>query len=463
MRSRLAKIAYGFGNMGPPILFHAIGAYLLYFYIDIVRLDIRLVNLAFAISYGIWNAINDPLVGWLSDRTRTRWGRRKPYILFGTPIMLLFFFLVWSPPVGGKPLVISYNLEIFFYFAIVIALFDLFFTAVGVPYVSLFPEMFEDLKERTEVSAYRQVAAMIGCILGFGVTPIIAKSLAETFGTLGGWTGAAVIIGLIGSIAFWVSLLGSRERKEFSMAGTLPLIAAFKTTFTNFSFLTFVSAALMIAYIWSWLSAMVPFFTKYIIGATEAEMGYLFLAMFLTSVVFYPLWRAIALRLGSKRTLTIAVALFVIFVSPVLVVVNLAQALAMFLLLGIANSGVTLVREILLSDVIDEDELRTGVRREGNYFGVMAFIERFALVFVGGSTSLVLSTSGYVPDLVPQAPSTVLGMRIGIFVFPILALMLFLLAMRYYPLNKERVSELRGKLERLHREKAEQLGAAPGE
>lgn len=456
---RARKIAYGFGNIGPPILFHSIGAYLIYFYTDLVRLDTRLVGLAFAISYGVWNAINEPLVGWLSDRTRTRWGRRIPYILFGTPIMLLFFILVWSPPVGGKPLAMPYNLVIFFYFVLVIAFFDLFFTAVGVPYVSLFPEMFEELKERTEVSTYRQVAAMIGCILGFGGMSALAAALAGRFGTFIGWTGAAIILGLIGAVAFWVSLLGSRERREFIMEKALPLTAAFKATFTNFSFLTFVGAALMIGYIWSWLSAMVPFFTKYIIGATEAEMAYLFLAMFLTSILFYPLWRVIAHRLGSKRTLAIAVTLFVIFILPVLVVANLTQALVMFLLLGVANSGITLVREILLSDVIDEDELRTGVRREGNYFGVMAFIERFALVLIGGSTVVVLRLSGYVPGLVPQAASTVLGMRIGIFIFPVLALLLFLLALKFYPLGKEQVLELRGRLDGLHREKAERLKA----
>lgn len=416
-----------------------------------------MVTLAFAISYGVWNAINDPLLGWLSDKTRTRWGRRIPYILFGTPLTLLFFILVWSPPIGGKPLAMPYNLGIFLYFAVVIALFDLFFTAVGVPYVSLFPEMFEELKERTEVSTYRQVAAMIGCILGFGTMTPIVKALSGRFGEFGGWTGAGVILGAIGAVAFWVSLLGSRERKEFSMEETLPFTAAFKATFTNFSFLTFVGAALMIGYMWSWLSAMVPFFTKYIIEAEEAEMAYLFLAMFLTSIIFYPLWRIVALRLGSKRTLAIAVAIFVIFLLPVLVVANLMQALVMFLLLGIANSGVTLVREILLSDVIDEDELRTGVRREGNYFGVMTFIERFALVFVGGSTRLVLGVSGYVPDLVPQAASTVLGMRIGIFAFPVLALVLFLLSLKYYPLGKDRVLELREALEKLHKEKAERV------
>ncbi len=457
MKTRLAKIAYGAGNLGTALFFHTIGAYIIFFYTDVVRLDPKLVGLAFAISYGVWNAINDPLIGYLSDRTRTRWGRRIPYILFGVPFAFLFFVLVWSPPLGGKPLTTPSHFGTFLYFAVVIALFDLFYTAVSVPYISLFPEMYEDIADRTEVSMYRQVAAMVGSVLAMATTPVIADALSGRFGRLGGWTGAGVILGLVGSGAFLISLLGSKERKEFSLEEALPFFEAFRTTFTNRTFLAFIGANLMICYIWSWLSAMVPFFTKYIIEAEEKQAGFLFLAMFVTSMLLYPLWRRVALRRGSKGTLAVAVPLFVAFLLLVLVVRNLSQALVMMLLLGAANSGITLIREVVLSDVIDEDELRTGRRREGNYFGVNAFIERFAMVLVGGSTALVLSLSGYTPGVTPQPPSTVLGLRIGMVGLPLLALGIFLAALRFYPLGKEEVLKLKESLTELHRKKAEQL------
>ena len=414
--------------MGTALFFHTIGTYIIFFYTDVVRLDPKLVSLAFSISYGVWNAINDPLIGYLSDRSRTRWGRRIPYILFGSPLLFL-------------------------YFAITIALFDLLYTAVSVPYISLFPEMFEDLKDRIEVSIYRQLAAMIGSVLALALTPLITASLSAKFGTLGGWRGAGAILGLVGNGAFLLSLLGSRERKEFSAEETMPLGDAFKTTLTNRTFLAFVGANLMICYIWSWLSAMVPFFAKYIIGAEGQQMSLLFLGMFITSMAFYPIWRRVALRLGSKKTLAVAVTLFVAFLLLMLVVGNLVQALAMMLLVGAANSGINLVREILLSDVIDEDELHTGLRREGSYFGVNAFIERFAMVLVGGSTALVLGLSGYIPDVIPQPPSAVLGLRLGMVLLPLVALVVFLMALRYYPLGKKQVVALRGRLETLRWER----------
>ncbi len=454
MQSRFAKVAYGVGNLGQALFFNSVQTFLIFFYTDVVRLDPKLVGLAFAVSYGVWNAINDPLVGVLSDRTRSRWGRRIPYIAIGTPLTILLFALVWSPPLGGRALTNPSSTGIFLYFAVVIALFDLVYTVVSVTYTALFPEAFEGLKERTEVSMYRQVAAMVGTALGVAIMPVIVGALSGRFGDLGGWRGAGVILGLVGGGAFAVSLLGSRERKQSSAEKPLPLIAAFKETFTNRSFLAFAGANLMICYIWSWLSAMVPFFIKYVLGVPGEQMSLVMAGMFITSMAFYPLWRKVALRLGSKSTLATAVTLFATFMLLVLFVRNLMQAFVMMLLVGAANSGITLVRDIVLSDVIDEDELRTGQRREGSYFGVNAFIERLVMVLIGASSGLVLSLSGYAAGLQTQPPSVALGIRLGMGLLPLAAVGVFLVVLRFYPLGKQQVVELRERLDQLHQEKA---------
>ena len=273
MRARLRSIAYGVGNLGVALFFNTTQTWLIFFYVDIVRLDARLVGLAFALAYGVWNAINDPLVGMLSDRTRTRWGRRVPYIAVGTPIVLLLFFLVWSPPVGGHPLADPRSWGLLAWFAVVIALFDLANTAVSVPYVSLFPELYPRLSERTEVSIYRQVAAMIGTALGLAVMQPLAGWFGARAGTVGGWRYAGLVLGAVGAASLAVSLLGSREpARTAEPKQAMPLLQAFKATLVNRSFLTYMVADLMINFIWSWLSVMVPFFGKYVIGATgDAE------------------------------------------------------------------------------------------------------------------------------------------------------------------------------------------------
>ncbi len=447
MKQRLAAIAYGTGNLGQALFFNSVQTYLIFFYVDVVQLDSRLVGLAFALAYGVWNAINDPLAGAISDRTRSRWGRRIPYVVFGTPVLLLLYILVWSPPLGGRPLSDPFDWRLLAYFAAAIALFDLANTVVSVAYTAIFPEAFETLEERTEVSLYRQVAAAVGTALGVAAMPLLVDALSHRWSDLGGWSAAGVILGLVGAGAFAVSLRGSQERPEARVQSALPIGEAFRATLANRTFLAFASANLMICYIWSWLAAMVPFFTKYVLRTGEGQTSLLFGGMFVAAIGFYPLWRRVALRFGAKTTLTAAVTLFVLFMLPVLLLRSLPQAIAMMFLVGAANSGITLVRDIVLSDVIDEDELHTGRRREGSYFGVNAFIERLVLVLVGGSTSLVLSASGYAPQLAAQPDTVATGIRLGMALLPLAALGIFLLAMSHYPLGKGQVAVLRARLE----------------
>ena len=462
MSKRGRWIAYATGTVSSPLLYHTIGGYLIFFYTDVVRLDIGLISLAYVLAYGIWNAVNDPLVGQLSDRTRSRWGRRIPYIFIGSPLTAALFFLVWNPPVGGSALSQPRDLGIFLYLFVTIGLFDLSFSMVNTCYASLFPEMFSDLKERATVSIYRQIGAVVGLLLALGGTPLFVKILSEKFGTFPGWSITAAGLGLIAWAGFWISLLGSRERPDLSREGSLPLAAALKATFTSRSFLSIAAAMLAVNFIWGWLSTMAAFFNKYVLGAAEAQMSMLFLAMFGTSVVFYPAWRWIMLRTSAKATLVISVALYGVLTLSGLFAADLAQGIVMFAALGAANAGITLVREIALSDVIDEDELSTGVRREGLYFGVINFVERFSLVLIGGATSLVLGAGRFVAGLYPQSPRTVLVLRLGIPGLTLCALAVFLLAMRFYPLGKDGIQEMHRRLEALHREKASR-GAASSE
>jgi Na+/melibiose symporter-like transporter len=152
-----------------------------------------------------------------------------------------------------------------------------------------------------------------------------------------------------------------------------------------------------------------------------------------------PLWGQVALGVA------VPLALFAVYPKT-----SLQTGSALGMIVGAANSGITLVRDIVLSDVIDEDELRTGRRREGSYFGVNAFIERLVMVLIGGSSSLVLGLGGYDAELTTQPPSVALGIRLGMGLLPVVALAVFLAALKYYPLGKEQVVALRGRLEALH-------------
>jgi GPH family glycoside/pentoside/hexuronide:cation symporter len=459
MRAKARWIAYSVGTVSSPLLYHAISGYLIFFYTDVVRLEVGLISLAYGIAYGVWNAVNDPLVGQLSDRTRTRWGRRIPYILFGSPIVALLFFLVWSPPVGGRALEQPHNLGIFLYLFATIGVFDLFFSMVNTCYAALFPEMYSAQEERATVSIYRQVCAVVGLLLALGGMPLLVKALSGAHGVFTGWSLTGALIGVLAWAGFWISLLGSRERPEFKREASLGIAAAFRATLRHKAFLAIAPAILAINIIWGWLSTMAAFFNKYVLGSPESQTGTLFLAMFGASILCYPLWRRVMLRKGAKWSLVASVSMYAVLSLSSLVVGGFAQALAMFAALGAANAGVTLVREIVLSDVIDEDELITGLRREGMYFGVINFVERLSLVFVSGGTALVLKAGAFVPGAFPQSPRTIAALRLGIPALIMVALALFLAGMRWYPLDRKRVEEMAALLEDLHRGKRADEGA----
>ncbi|GBC70549.1 putative symporter YjmB [Candidatus Calditenuaceae archaeon HR02] len=454
LKGRAGKIAYGAGNLGQALIYHMIGTFLIYFYIKEIRLDPALVGVGFSVAYGIWNSINDPIAGYISDRTRTRWGRRIPYVLFGTPLMVIFFTLIWLPPIRDIPLSSQRDIGLFLYFLVVVGVFELLYTFVTVCWNSLFPEMFQDLKERLEVSIYRQVAAMIGLIIGFVVAPQIIYHFTREFGTINGWALTGLVLGCIAGGSFALSLLGSREKKEFSMAGTLPIISAFKITLTNRSFITAAFCILMISWSWSLLAAISPFFVEYFLGGTIADITFISAPILLMAIVFYPFWRKIGIKYGTKKTLITSYTLETVFVLLfVLVADNVIEAAAVMIFYGITNSGVNLVREILIPDVIDEDEVKTGFRREGIYLGVTTFIDRFALGLTGISTVIIFSLSGFTPGSTPPSPTIILNMRVLTAALFTIALACFLIAMKFYPLSADKVDEVRGALEKLHRER----------
>jgi len=212
----------------------------------------------------------------------------------------------------------------------------------------------------------------------------------------------------------------------------------------------------MASFIGSWLSAVIPFWVVYVMGGDLADMAIVFLPTFIVAMALYPVWRKICLRYGSKKTLILSVSLYAIFLLPFLVIGELWQAMVVMAFLGAAISGMNIVKEIVLCDVIDEDEINTGLRREGVYFGAYTFIDRFALVLVAGATALVLGLTGYVPDVFPQ-PLFSLGIRLGMTMLPLVALAVFLFSLKHYPLGREKVAELRKVLDKLHEEKAERL------
>lgn len=431
---RWHKIAYGCGSLGIDLANQTFTAYILFFYLDSLKLDPTLVGLGWGTLYALWNAINDPLIGYLSDRTRTRWGRRIPYILLGTPLLVLSFIFLWMPPEAVR----ADSNSLFLYFLGMLLLFDLLYTIVTLNRDALFPEMFADPAERARVSALRVVFSQIGVFIALVVAPL----LFDTHG----WDAMALLFGVIIGATLWLSLLGSREDLRFQQAPSLDLKAAFVATFRNRAFLTYTVYHIFNQTAFIMLPAMIPFYVKYVLGLPSRESSVILgIALGVTVSTLY-VWSRVAARWGTRNTMMAASMLFALALLPLLWVESFWATTIVSVVMGISFGGLFLLPTVFIAEITDADELATGTRREGMYFGMNALLVRLAFMLQGLTMAMILNLTGYDASAEAQSAQAIWGIRLLIALVPIVAIGIGLVALRAYPLHGPRLARLRAQL-----------------
>jgi GPH family glycoside/pentoside/hexuronide:cation symporter len=455
------KVIYSSGSLAVALSYQAFGTYIQFLYIDILGLKAAWIGFGWAL-YGIWNAVNDPLAGHWSDRTRTRWGRRVPWIAgFFIPLSLSFY-LIWVPP---TPLLGDGGIPLFVYFMIFVLVFDLLWTIVVMNWTALFPELIPEGQERATVSAWRQIFSLLGLLIGVALPPILAGEDWSGRGSM------ALLLSVVTAIFFGLSLLGSKERPEFSQEESLPFREALKATLANINFRYFLGANLSKEMIYSMLTATVPFYTKYALQFRDSvsflglslDVGMqtsIFLGLvFIAALPVMPLWTLYAKRVGGRRAWMTASLTFAATCFLFLIANDFYSGVFTASILGFSLASFLMMPDLLIADVTDDDELKTGVRREGMFFGMNGFIIRFAFTIQGMITGTVLTLSGYVRpvggELYPTQPvSAVLGIRFMMAVVPAVASIVSYGLLRRYGLHGEQLERVRTSIVELHRSKA---------
>lgn len=443
------KIIYASGSLGVALSYQAFGTYIQFLYIDILGLKASLVGLGWSL-YGIWNAVNDPLAGHLSDRTRSRWGRRRPWIAGAFIPLGLFFYLVWVPP---SPLLEDGSTPLFVYFMGMILLFDLAWTIVVMNWSAVFPEMIPDPHERAGVSGWRQFFSVLGLLVGVALPPVLVGADWSGRGSM------AILLAVVTSLSFGLALVAIRERPGGARQ-TLGFGRAMLASWRSRAFRWFLVANVHKELIYSLLTATVPFWAKYVLRiqgpvtvrgfslAPELQNSLLLGTAFIMTLPALPLWTAVARRLGARRGWQLAQAAFALAMIAVFLSRDFFQGVASMALAGLGLAGLLVSPDLLISDVIDEDETVTGHRREGMYFGLNGLIIRFAFTLQGLATGLILHATRYVgaspQNLYPVQPeAALLGIRTLMALLPILASLVVIAALQGYPLHGERYHRMR--------------------
>ncbi|MCX8072284.1 MAG: MFS transporter [Candidatus Binatia bacterium] len=408
-----------------------------YFLIHVANLRPALAGLVPLIGRAV-DAFTDPLMGRISDQTRWRWGRRRPYFLIGAlPFGLCFASLWTSPP-------FEQELFRFAYYAAMYSLLTTAMTVLSIPYLALQPEMALTYDDRTSLNTYRAAGAILGVFAAISVRP-----LAELLG--GGQEGferTGIILGVVFAAPWVVVYLVSFERPEFhARSGTESFFAGLASVWRHPNFRRLLALFLFSRMAIDVISTLlILYFTHWLGRSYDFERGML---LFLLAVVLaLPFWLSVARR-TEKTTLFMAGASIWAAVQFTLLWVEPASPRwLLFGLMMIAGAGYAAVDVMpwsMLGEVIDEDELRTGQRREGLYNGVFTFVRKLAgatgVFLVLAALDLLGFHSGDASD---RAPRNAIRWLAGL--VPLAFLTFGIVSARCYPLTRAAHREILGEL-----------------
>jgi GPH family glycoside/pentoside/hexuronide:cation symporter len=459
------------------------------FYTDEVLLNINYIPIIMTI-YAVWNALNDPLFGLISDKIKTPWGRRFPFILFGfIPFTLSFLALWFLPPsliigktsintvvgysnflfpsfISAKSLVLQNTVNILFqpyvravnhnlifvYMVSFLLIFDTLFTMVVMSWQTLFPEKFKEDKERSYVAAITQTIRLLGIVFALVFPPLLIE-----YGDIDSYKLPVIILVVVVLIGFLLSLYGSRDEKIVDSEETeeeeeeekeekkgRTNLQAIIDVLKNKNLLAFAVAIGMSNIAFLILMAMVRYMNKWVLVQEAQFETYINAIAFAVGLLTFIVWAKISIKRGPKLVYIASGAMFFISLLP------LAFAgegwgwvvLILMVFVGFSISGLLLIPDILLAEIIDEDVQKSGEKREGLIYGIYGFAIRIAIVFESYLITFVLKRTKFDPSASEQTPLAKNGIKVLMVGVPAICFIIgILLMIFYYDLSRKKIEK----------------------
>ena len=433
------KLGFGVGDLGGNLFFTIMGFYLLHYLTDSFGLAAAAAGTAVALGK-VWDAVTDPAVGYLSDRTRTRWGRRRPYMAVGAVFLFVFMILMFTDP--G----ITSDAGKFIWALVIYCLLNTAYTLVNIPYGSLTPELTGDFDERTTLNGYRMSFAVVGTLVGAGaVLPLVAAFGGEP----SGWAVTAAVMGAVMALATFITVFVIREQLGAPLAERVRIIQSYLEVLRQKPFLT-----VLIPYAFHMtgiaiIQASLIYFFRYIYEAEDLFVLAL-LCLLVACLVFIPIWVRISRAVGKKLAYNMGMALFA---AAVIVFFFVGTALpvwfafVVFAIAGIGYSTNYVMPWSLVPDAVEYDFAENGRRREGVFYGMWTFVSKLGSAFGLGLTGWILALFGYIePGIVGfdpvQPASAILGIRLLTGPVPALFFIAGIIVLGFYPITREAYAEI---------------------
>lgn len=393
--------AYGAPSFGFAYLLFFVQFYFLKFATDVLLLAPAVVSLLFAAAK-IWDAISCPLVGSWSDRLRSRWGRRRPFLIGSLPLLAISYVMIWSPPsgLGSGALTVWVGAALFVFFTA----FDLY----TLPQLALGAELSSDSHERTRLFAARQMSFTVGMLLAFGAIQLAMNAADPRLAALE----LAIPSALLAAAVLLVTPLALRERADAGGRGGRGFVAAFRDVLATKPARRLLAVEGIEAIGVGAVGSLAPYIAEYLLLRPDV-VGVLPASYVLAGIVAIPLWVRVAGRFGKRETWMAAMLLAAFAFGGIWTVGpdDLGLMLVLLAFAGAAMGCGQVLGKALLADVIDLDERRTGERKEGAYSAASTVVLKAGAALSIAASGPVMAATGFVPN-VEQSAESLLGLRL---------------------------------------------------
>lgn len=426
--SNKVRAAYGIGDYAICLYWSGVGLYLLYFYTDIIGITPLLAGWIYALGIA-WDAVTDPFMGYLAERTRTKMGSYRPYIFYGAiPLALSFVLLFWVPPFEGT--------QLFIFLLTANLIHRTCFTIVSVPYSSLTARITDDSDERTKLTTARMIGASFGTLtisaLGFPIVLWFGGGEEAL-----GFIYLGMIAGLAAVLVLSITVRFVEERKfNFPEAELPSFTKVARSIANNYPFwIVFASILILISTSIMFNSNLI-YFVKYALDL-HAYQGLILGVSSGSALLAIPLWAYAALKIGKRNSWMIAMSLLILgfLIFYLYPIASLSELLIILSFTGFANGATGVLFWSMLPDTIEYGEWKTGVRTESSLYGFMTFAQKGAIACAALFLGLALTNIGFEPNQ-EQTAETLAGLKLIMTWVPLAGVTISLMLVSFYPIDK---------------------------
>jgi len=425
--TRRTKLGFGIGDLGGNLFFTIMGFYLLFYFTDIIHLSPALAGTALMIGK-IWDAVTDPITGYVSDHTHTRLGRRRPYMIVGSIISFICMALIFTP------VQLSSQTKLFVYVTFVYCLLNTAYTLVNIPYAALLPELTENYHERTILTGYRMGFAVIGTFVGAA----LVMPLVQTFGGIPrGWSMMGLFMGAVMFFSTMATVLAIREPDHTKAEPSEGFLSTFWEVLKDKIFL---SALLPWAFFitgTSMVQGSLLYYFTYIYG--NAGLFQLALVALLSfSLICIPIWVKIAHKIGKRKCYMIGMGIMSVGVLLFSLLGRYLGPIFGVVIMGLAGIGLSthyVMPHAILPDIVEYDAIEHNKgRREGVFSSLWTFSSKIGQAFALALNGWVLALFGYHSDRITQSATNGIVLLCG--PFPLIWYIAGILILRFYPIDQ---------------------------